>query len=100
MRTELLPVLTGLNLDEEVTLTIDELSRACSMQVEWVISLVEEGVLEPDGRDLADWRCPGASLRRARIAARLQRDLGVNPAGAALALDLLDEIEALRRRLL
>jgi len=30
------------------------------------------------------------------VASRLQRDLGVNLAGAALALQLLDEIETLR----
>jgi chaperone modulatory protein CbpM len=30
---------------------------------------------------------------------RLQRDLGVNLAGAALAIDLLDQLDELRRRL-
>jgi chaperone modulatory protein CbpM len=30
---------------------------------------------------------------------RLERDLGVNRAGAALALDLLDQLAALRARL-
>ena len=35
-------------------------------------------------------------LRRARTAMRLQRDLGVNLAGIALILDLLDEVDTLR----
>jgi chaperone modulatory protein CbpM len=39
------------------------------------------------------------SLRRVRITRNLQRDLGVNPPGAALALELLEEIEELRSRL-
>ena len=99
MIKELLPVLTGMNLDEEETLTLVELSRACAMQAEWVISLVDEGVLEPVGHGPASWRFPGTCLRRTCIAARLQRDLGINPAGVALALDLLDEIETLRKRL-
>jgi chaperone modulatory protein CbpM len=30
---------------------------------------------------------------------RLQRDLGINLAGIAVALDLLDEVETLRARL-
>jgi hypothetical protein len=29
----------------------------------------------------------------------MQRDLGINPAGLALALDLIEEIELLRTRL-
>ena len=33
------------------------------------------------------------------MASRLQRDLGLNLAGAALALELLEEIDALRARL-
>ena len=37
--------------------------------------------------------------RRARTAIRLQRDLDINLAGAALVLELLDEIDTLRSRL-
>ena len=99
MRMGLVPVLTGFIMDEEETLTLGELCRACAMHAEWVIALVEEGVLEPTGRGLTNWRFSGASLRRARIAVRLQRDLGINLADVALALDLLDEIETLRKRL-
>jgi chaperone modulatory protein CbpM len=99
MRNELLTVLIGLNLDEEETLTLAELSRACAMHAEWVVSLVEEGVLEPSGRSPANWRFSGTSLRRALSAARLQHDLGINLAGVALVLDLIDEMETLRKRL-
>ena len=51
------------------------------------------------GRDPEHWRFRGASVRRVRCALRLERDLGVNFAGAALALELLEELEALRARL-
>jgi chaperone modulatory protein CbpM len=37
-------------------------------------------------------------LQRARVALRLQNDLDVNLAGAALALELLDELDELRAR--
>jgi chaperone modulatory protein CbpM len=60
---------------------------------------VDEGVVEPLGRNPACWRFRGISIRRVRCALRLERDLGVNVAGAALALDLLDEIEVMRSRL-
>jgi len=39
------------------------------------------------------------SVKRVVVAERLTSDLRVNPAGAALVLDLLDEVEALRQRL-
>lgn len=59
----------------------------------------EEHVIEPLGRDPARWRFHGVSVRRERCAQRLRQALGVNDAGAALALDLLGEIELLRTRL-
>jgi chaperone modulatory protein CbpM len=45
------------------------------------------------------WRFTGTQMRRARMALRLQSDLGINLAGVALALQLLDEIETLQMRL-
>jgi len=91
--------LSGEVLDEEIELTLGEFSWACQLPVERVFELVEEGVIEPLGRDPAHWRFRGVSVRRVRCAQRLERDLRVNVAGAALALDLLDELERLRARL-
>ena len=50
------------------------------------------------GRDPARWRFHGVSIRRVRRAQRLERDLGVNTPGIALALELLEELEQLRSR--
>ena len=91
--------LTGIVLDETVELTLIELSQACSSSTEWVIELVEEGILEHTGRDEAQWQFSGASLLRARAAMRLQQDLEINLAGVALALDLMEQIETMRERL-
>ncbi len=91
--------LTGILLDERTELSLKELSWACSSSTEWVIELVEEGVLEPVGQEQAKWRFSGTSLLKARTAMRLQHDLEINLAGVALALDLIDEIETLRKRL-
>lgn len=91
--------LTGQLLDEEVELSLTEICRACSASREWIIELVDEGVLEPVGAEQRQWRFQGTSVRKAHTATRLQRDLDVNLAGVALALDLLDEIALLRARL-
>ncbi|MDD5176336.1 MAG: chaperone modulator CbpM [Sterolibacterium sp.] len=90
----------GLVVEETVHLTLMELCQACSAEEEHVLTWVFEGVLEPIGESPLDWRFGGESLRRARLALRLSRDLEVNPPGVALALDLLDEIAALRAQLL
>jgi chaperone modulatory protein CbpM len=98
MRTSI-EITSGEVIDERTELTVDEVCRACAMQQEWIVKLVEEGVLEPRGQSQASWRFTGGQLQSALTIVRLQRDLGVNVAGAALALELLDEIETLRRRL-
>ena len=86
-------------LEEHAQLTLADLCRACAVHAERIIELVDVGVLEPVGREPARWRFGGASLHRTRMALRLQRDLGIDLVGTALALELLDEIESLRTRL-
>ncbi len=86
-------------LDEEFEFTLGELCRASATPAEVIIEMVEEGLLEPRGAAPAQWRFTGPALRRVQIALSLQQDLHVNLAGAALVLDLLDEIARLRERL-
>ena len=90
---------TGIIVEEDFEFSLGDLCRACAMDAEWLIKLVEEGVLEPLHTSPDKWRFSGISLQRARRVKRLQSDLGINLAGAALALELLDEIENLRERL-
>lgn len=96
---KMLPQPSAIILEEQTDLTISEVCQACAVQVETIIELVDEGVLTPVGREPHRWRFSGTLLRRATVAIRLQRDLGVNLAGAALALQLLDELEVLQARL-
>lgn len=93
-------ILNGLLMDEECSLSLAELSRVCSMHADWVMELVEEGILEPRDVEVTRWRFSAPALHRARTVMHLQRDLGVNLSGAALALELLDEIQDLRQQLL
>ena len=63
----------------------------------------DAGILEPSGdrpavESAEDWEFHVSSVRRVRTVVHLQRDLGVNLAGAALALELLDQIAALKAR--
>ena len=91
-------VYTGTVIEDD-SLTLEQLCRACDVHADWIVSLVEESIIEPQGIDRCLWRFSGASLVRARSALRLQRDLGVNLAGIALALDLMEELDNLRAQI-
>ncbi len=93
------PQPSAIILEDQNDLSLGEICQACSVRVETMIELVDEGVLSPIGREPHLWLFTGAHLRRATVAIRLQRDLGVNMAGAALALQLLDELDALQAKL-
>jgi chaperone modulatory protein CbpM len=99
MAKDLKSLLTGELLDEDMELTLAEFCQTCRLPAERVYELVEEGIIDPLGRDPSRWRFRWISVRRVQCALRLEHDLGVNLAGAALALDLLEELEALRTRL-
>ena len=86
-------------VEEDVHLTLIELCRACHAHEEQVRVWVVEGVLTPLGEAPQEWRFAGASLRRARLALTLTRELEINAPGVALALDLMDEIAALKASL-
>ena len=85
-------------LDENSQLTLRELCIACALTAEQVMALMEEGVIEPHVAT-EPMIFSGVCVRRVRRVVRLERDLGVNHAGAALALELLEEIEQLRARI-
>ena len=86
-------------LEEEDELSLAQLCEACATDADWIVKLVHEGVLDPRGREVSRWRFSALSLRRVQVTTRLQRDLEVNLPGAGLILDLMDEIEALRKQL-
>ena len=99
MNSKKTKLLRGDLLDEDVEMTLAQLCRACELNEAQIIELVEQGIIDPLGPEPAEWRFVSVSLRRVRITRNLQRDLGVNAPGAALALELLEEIEELRARL-
>ncbi len=92
-------VFNGLLLDQHTSLTLNDLSQACSCSTDWIMELVEEGVIEPPKYSQTQWCFGGESLSRVLVAMRLQRDLDINLAGIALSLDLLDEIKRLKSQL-
>jgi len=61
------------------------------------LEIVAESILEPSSPVPDAWRLPVLAVARVQRVLRLQREFEVNLAGAALALELLEEIERLKR---
>ncbi|HSH30981.1 MAG TPA: chaperone modulator CbpM [Thiohalobacter sp.] len=91
--------LTGLLLDEAGELGLAELCQACRVHADFIIRMVEEGLLAPRGRNPAQWRFPAVALRHARLAMRLEQDLDVNLAGSALVIELLEQLRQANQRI-
>lgn len=89
----------GVILEEQTQLTLDDISTTCCVQTQFIIELVEEGILTPQGSEPHLWHFTGVHIHRVKTALNLQRDLGINLAGIALAIELLDEVKALRKKL-
>lgn len=92
-------VVSGTILGSDGVLTLLEVSRASSVHADYVVELVDEGVVEPAGRGPGQWRFSAVCLIKIRKAVRLQNDLGVNLAGVALALQLMEELELAHARI-
>ena len=93
-------------LDERLRVSLRDMCRICGVHAEFLIELVEEGIITPQApprarrshrrREAHAWQFDGIAVVRVQRAVRLQRDLGVNLPGVALAPELLDELETLR----
>lgn len=83
----------------DAELTLEEFSRACAVQAEWVEAHVREGLLPTPGETPDAWRFTSVHVRRAREMRRLERDFDAVPELAALVADLIEEVDALRQRL-
>lgn len=90
------------------SLSLEDLARACRCAPEWVSSHVREGVLavtqtadDPavSAEDCGSWRFSSFTVVRARRIADLERMFDADPRLAALTVDLMEEVDALRRRL-
>ena len=86
-------------IDEQTVFTLADLCRSCAVEAEFIEAMVEQGIIEPTGTRGRHWCFAASSLRRTRVTVHLQKDLGVNLAGAALALELMERIDKIESQL-
>ena len=90
--------ISGTILDEDLECTLHDLCSMCNIPAEFVLEMIDEGLISPQGKEPGTWRFTAFEIRRVQTTLRLQRDLRVNLPGCALVLDLLEELEELRCR--
>lgn len=72
-------------------------AEACGQSPEWVMQLIEHGIL-PDRSPITPASTfLGEDISRAQRAYRLQRDFDASFSAVAMMLDLIDEVQELRR---
>ena len=78
-------------------LSVEEFCQSAELPIEHLLEIVEYGILQPSGQTPEDWLFDANALAVAKRALRLRRDLEIEWAGIALALELLAELEQVRR---
>ena len=88
-------------ISDEHPIAAPELAQACGASMDWVVQLVDVGIVEAPASAAQpdDWRFYSADLRSALEARRLERDFGVGLEAAALILDLEHEVRRLKAAL-
>lgn len=83
---------------EESWLTLEQVAAACTVEPEWLLHRIEEGLLPGASSISGTWHFTHASVARARRMRQLERDFDAVPELAALVSDLMEELDELRMR--
>ena len=89
-------ILSCTALDETTTYSLHQCCTLCQINAQMIYEMIDEGVISPMGNNPQNWCFGATQIKRIQITLRLQQDLRVNLPGAALALDLLEELAELR----
>ncbi|MBS1156797.1 MAG: transcriptional regulatory protein, MerR family [Proteobacteria bacterium] len=87
------------SLMEESWLTLEQVAAACTVEPEWLIIHIEEGLFPQTESVAGTWRFSSESLLRARRMRQLERDFDATPELAALVADMQEELDTLRAQL-
>ncbi|MBO0368940.1 chaperone modulator CbpM [Pseudomonas shirazensis] len=79
-----------------VQLDMRTLCQEADITADWVIEIVEHGIVEPSGRTPEDWLFDDRAPVTLKRAVKLHQELELEWEGVALALELLEEVQHLR----
>lgn len=79
-----------------VQLDMRTLCQEANITADWVIEIVEHGIVQPSGRTPDDWLFDDRAPVTLKRAVKLHQELELEWEGVALALELLEEVQHLR----
>ena len=85
-------------VDEHRSFDLKHFAEACGQSTDWVLKLIDYDILQIQV-DPQSHQFIGEDVARARRAYRLQRDFDASLSAVAVMLDLIDEVQQLRRQL-
>ena len=92
-------ILIGVLIEETTSITFKEVCQKYNIPKELLIEMIEQGLFSSQSAPIEQTQLNLNDLHRMESAFRLHKDLGVNLPGVALALDLMEEIEEIRKEL-
>ena len=84
---------------DDASLTLEELCSVCALERDWLVLRVREGLIPATEVGASEWRFTTTTLARVRRMREIERTYDAAPELAALAADMLEEIDRLRARL-
>ena len=85
------------HVDEPLSFDLNSFAQACQQSPEWVLQLLEYDIL-PRRPEARIHQFFAADIERAQQAYRLQRDFNASFSAVAMMLDLIDEVQQLRKQ--
>lgn len=79
-----------------VKLTLEEICEIADVPTEVLITIVEEGIINPKGASQNEWSFDTYMLSIAKRASRVHRDFEIEWTSIPLYLDMIETLEKLR----
>ena len=85
-------------IGHDLNADLEQVCRLCGIDSEELFEWVRAGIAEPSGPEVGRWQFSAQQVRRVWVAGRLRRDLELDVHALPVVLDLIEEVETLRRR--
>jgi chaperone modulatory protein CbpM len=89
-------IVSSVMIETNPELSLEELCDACGISPEFIKELIDYGILDVNDISLENYRFTPVHLRKIRTIVHLHHDLEVNLPGAAIVIDLMEQMEDMR----